>query len=126
MFATDGTDGTAAESAIARAQSVAIARAQSVYLDRRILRAVQLSRVFSDSKCWVDMPMRTSPEQVTLSFEALVPDPENPDLQQACDLHSQTPHSADRSMCEGLAARCVRAWLSDGAVPGRQFPGARE
>ena len=48
-----------------------IARACSVYCYGDILRAVQLSGIFNDSKTFVDMPMKEDPETINAAFESV-------------------------------------------------------
>jgi len=48
-------------------------RAASVYCRGPLLEAVQRSRVFEDGKHFVDMPMRSDPEDILLAFKALPP-----------------------------------------------------
>lgn len=53
-----------------------IARACTVFCEGPILHYVQTSGIYNDSKTFVDMPLKTSPESVTAAFDAL-PDPTN-------------------------------------------------
>eukprot|EP01031_Cornospumella_fuschlensis_P032712 gene32712-39547_t len=50
-----------------------------VYCDGPLLQAVQLARIFPDSKTFVDMPMKYSPS-ITLSAFYAIPDPTDVDL----------------------------------------------
>lgn len=43
----------------------------AVFCTGRLLRAVQTGRLFPDSKTFVDMPLRTSPERVLVAFDEL-------------------------------------------------------
>mmetsp|Transcript_8383 Transcript_8383/g.21410 ORF Transcript_8383/g.21410 Transcript_8383/m.21410 type:complete len:566 (+) Transcript_8383:63-1760(+) len=49
----------------------AIARASAVFCRGDLLDAVQRARLFSDSKHFVDMPMRAEPEAILAAFEAM-------------------------------------------------------
>eukprot|EP00747_Dinoflagellata_sp_TGD_P077952 gnl/TRDRNA2_/TRDRNA2_159833_c0_seq1.p1 gnl/TRDRNA2_/TRDRNA2_159833_c0~~gnl/TRDRNA2_/TRDRNA2_159833_c0_seq1.p1 ORF type:complete len:194 (+),score=18.43 gnl/TRDRNA2_/TRDRNA2_159833_c0_seq1:452-1033(+) len=56
----------------------AIARASLIYCDVLVLEAVQQSRLFNDSKSFVDMPMKMDPEDVLAAFKRdVVPEPHN-------------------------------------------------
>lgn len=48
-----------------------VARASLVYCSGELLDAVQRARIFSDSKHFVDMPLRTEPEEALAAFAAL-------------------------------------------------------
>lgn len=51
-----------------------IARACAVFCEGPLLHYVQVSGIFNDSKTFVDMPLKVSPETVTAAFAA-IPDP---------------------------------------------------
>jgi alpha,alpha-trehalase len=54
--------------------SSSIARACTVFCEGPILHYVQISGIFNDSKTFVDMPLKASPETVSAAF-ATIPDP---------------------------------------------------
>jgi alpha,alpha-trehalase len=54
----------------------------TIYCEGPVLQAVQLSRIFNDSKTFVDMPMRYDPGQTLAAFDDLA-DPNNPQELQA-------------------------------------------
>ena len=51
--------------------SSSISRACSVFCTGPILHYIQISGIFNDSKTFVDMPLKTSPENVTAAFDEI-------------------------------------------------------
>eukprot|EP00927_Polykrikos_kofoidii_P001066 TRINITY_DN10387_c0_g1_i1.p1 TRINITY_DN10387_c0_g1~~TRINITY_DN10387_c0_g1_i1.p1 ORF type:complete len:660 (+),score=114.29 TRINITY_DN10387_c0_g1_i1:97-1980(+) len=55
------------------------ARAADIYCSGKLLDAVQRAGIFNDSKHFVDMPMRSDPEEVLAAFDELLAKSKQPD-----------------------------------------------
>ena len=101
-----------------------IKRACTVYCEGDVLRTVQMSGIYNDSKTFVDMPMRFDPEEVVAAFNA-IPDPTNVTALQefldnnffevGSDLYSSPPADlqVNPPFLNAIADPAYRAWASE-------------
>jgi alpha,alpha-trehalase len=96
----------------------------TIYCEGPVLQAVQLSRIFNDSKTFVDMPMRYDPDQTLAAFNNLA-DPNNVQelkgylseyfLPAGSDLNTWVPtdFTNDPQFLDYITDMDYKSWASD-------------